>query len=1054
MRSAIVAILAAAGIGGWVMPRVQQPTFSISPGTYTSTQVVSASSVSLGSRTTCTTDGTVPGAGSSVGPFTISVTTTLSCRSFAIFRSPSLITTGIFTISVPPGGFMPPDRMLVFSPGIPGGIPTYTTNITTIDAATYGNGTTDATAAINSALATSGTAASPRVVYLPAGTYLIAGFINTSSRYVVLRGAGPALTKLRSNVSGSPAIRIGNFNWQGSTALSVVGSLPKGSTQMTLSSASSLRVGDIIQIDQLDDPSYVWLFDAIYSKRAPGSNANGPASSGATGHSGYRSVAEMKEITAINGNMVTFSPATRINFDSTWAPQAWKVIDGPNGTSGYGTRWVGIEDMYITGGLNDQIQFFGAAYSWVRNVESDGNPATGIGSAGRHIWISHGFRNEVRRCYVHHAASIVQGGGAYGISLGVSTSDSLVEDNVVVFLNKGVLTEVSGGGNVFGYNYIDNNRTNSASWMEGSANGCHQSFSHADLWEGNEAANIGADTTHGGSGGLIFYRNHAMGRASDPTYRANQTQNLRAANVDAWGREMTFIGNVMEAFTTGGNAPVYEKPTSTTNINIPAIWDLGNEDRLGTGGGGGAYDTSSSLPPANYGVAAGVLPNASYTQHAIDMIFRHGNWDSVRGTVTWDPGYSNHTLPDSLYLSGKPAFFGSLTWPWVNPNGATAAARVATLPARQRFDSGTPGGPVSPWPLVGTTHRYVAIGGSNSNAGTQAAPWATIVYAAQQATAGTIVHVGPGTFTGTIDMANSGTSWSNPITFVADQATRTSWPTTIVGQGQNRAISLSGQYVVIQGFDITCPSGLCYGGIHSYVGHSRFLGNNIHYTPPDCNTGGAGIQVDAFTNATDIVSDGNVVHDIWVSTSCGLTHGIYYASPGAGSIVNNVLYHNSGWGIHLYHCAKDIIIANNTVMTSGHSGILIGSYDDCGGLYGSGNIVANNIVTNSTAGCIEENNSGRTCNNTFRNNTCYSNAGNNGISLLPACGGGAQSTATGTLTTNPLFVNYQANGSGDYHLQAGSPSVDSGTTLNAPTWDYDWITRPTGAGIDRGAYER
>jgi hypothetical protein len=47
-------------------------------------------------------------------------------------------------------------------------------------------------------------------------------------------------------------------------------------------------------------------------------------------------------------------------------------------------------------------------------------------------------------------------------------------------------------------------------------------------------------------------------------------------------------------------------------------------------------------------------------------------------------------LPDSLYLSAKPAFFGSNPWPWVDPSGSTPSGRVGTLPAKQRFDAGTP----------------------------------------------------------------------------------------------------------------------------------------------------------------------------------------------------------------------------------------------------------------------------------------------------------------------------------------------------------------------------
>lgn len=41
----------------------------------------------------------------------------------------------------------------------------------------------------------------------------------------------------------------------------------------------------------------------------------------------------------------------------------------------------------------------------------------------------------------------------------------------------------------------------------------------------------------------------------------------------------------------------------------------------------------------------------------------------------------------------------------------------------------------------------------------------------------------------------------------------------------------------------------------------------------------------------------------------------------------------------------------------------------------------------------------------------------------------------------------------DYHLQATSIAIDAGTTLSAPTVDFDGTPRPQGLGIDIGAYE-
>ncbi len=59
-------------------------------------------------------------------------------------------------------------------------------------------------------------------------------------------------------------------------------------------------------------------------------------------------------------------------------------------------------------------------------------------------------------------------------------------------------------------------------------------------------------------------------------------------------------------------------------------------------------------------------------------------------------------------------------------------------------------------------------------------------------------------------------------------------------------------------------------------------------------------------------------------------------------------------------------------------------------------------------------------------------------------------TGTGNISTDPLFVNQTT---ADYHLQSNSPCIDTGTSLNAPTTDFEGITRPQGAGFDIGAYE-
>lgn len=53
--------------------------------------------------------------------------------------------------------------------------------------------------------------------------------------------------------------------------------------------------------------------------------------------------------------------------------------------------------------------------------------------------------------------------------------------------------------------------------------------------------------------------------------------------------------------------------------------------------------------------------------------------------------------------------------------------------------------------------------------------------------------------------------------------------------------------------------------------------------------------------------------------------------------------------------------------------------------------------------------------------------------------------------TSPAGTAYAAFG--DYHLNAGSPAKDSGTSTGAPNHDYDGRGRPQGTAYDRGAHE-
>jgi hypothetical protein len=129
-------------------------------------------------------------------------------------------------------------------------------------------------------------------------------------------------------------------------------------------------------------------------------------------------------------------------------------------------------------------------------------------------------------------------------------------------------------------------------------------------------------------------------------------------------------------------------------------------------------------------------------------------------------------------------------------------------------------------------------------------------------------------------------------------------------------------------------------------------------------------------------------------------------------------------------------------------GIVIGTGDSPGGVTMTNTKVINNIVySNPAVGIKQYCYSGQNCigsGNTVANNLVYGN----GSAIIMKVG-----SATGTITADPKFVNYQANGTGNYRLQSTSPAINKGVATSAPTTDIDFYARPKGGAHDIGAYE-
>jgi len=468
-----------------------------------------------------------------------------------------------------------------------------------------------------------------QVVRLAAGTFSVATTI-TLTRGVVLRGAGSGAGGTTiMKTGGGTVLAIGSdrdSTCSAGTPYDLVADGAKEATTVSVgSAAANFRAGDLALIDILDDAT-VQQGDCPYFKRVSG-----------------RSATQRVEIVGVDNatGTLTLDAPLHWSFPTSAAYRAQITrVTRPV------IRWAGIESVRIAGGTNPGyngemaggIDISNAAQCWVKDVQTD---AVG----GMHVAMTGTYRCVVRDSYLHHSANYGFGADCYGIVLRCGAAENLIENNIVRYMNKPIMFNASGGGNVIGYNYADNSWATPPQWQEVNID-THCSFPHMELMEGNFAPHMGATITHGNAGYLTYFRNYASSQFASPAVvgsTAVQTGNITALQFDTGDIGMNALGNV-----------------------------------LGTSGVSTTYMSSDSDQKAIFRVG-------SSTDISATSLYLHGNYDTVHDSVIWDADHATHALPPSLYRRAAPAWWPSGTpWPWVDPERSPA---VGTLPAKARSDA-------------------------------------------------------------------------------------------------------------------------------------------------------------------------------------------------------------------------------------------------------------------------------------------------------------------------------------------------------------------------------
>jgi hypothetical protein len=605
-----------------------------------------------------------------------------------------------------PTSIIPADRITLWQPGVTynGGIPTNRTVHVTLSP--LGNGQDD-TPQIQAAL---DSCPQNHVVLLNPGVFNITGNgLSFRTSNCTLRGSGlsPAGAtggNLAAEIANTPdfsqthlqptgggtyllkadratnpsygILYIGNNPADFSTSINLAADAVKDTNTLTLQSNPGIQVGELVLVDILtdNDPDVFWGF------------AHDPPGGGSRRWfmRQDRSINQILKVTAVNGNTLTFETPFHITFPVAYQAQLSRynetVLTG-----------VGVEDIGFMGGMggdwHGDIAMNLCQYCWIKHVEAYWAGGTTIGLYGT-------YRSEVRDSYIHESSYPEPGGGGYLLGLNYGASDNLIENNIMWNGNKVDVMRATGGGNVLAYNYTDDAwGFTYPQWPEAGINAGHYTTPHFELIEGNYSQNYKGDAYWGNSIYITVFRNWLSGlraahgslssytyQVAQCTYRYGDWDARFAVDVQAHSFNTNFVGNILgmpnqqllsynsnSCFDSAEVGFAFEDLDNSITVNDVIMWHMGD------------YQNTTGW----------VWDSTTYQTQ-----LRQGNWDWYTKTESWlglggtqaTPLGSAQTIPDSMYLTSKPAFFGSNPWPWIDPSTGTAY----TLPAKARFDAGTP----------------------------------------------------------------------------------------------------------------------------------------------------------------------------------------------------------------------------------------------------------------------------------------------------------------------------------------------------------------------------
>lgn len=626
-----------------------------------------------------------------------------------------------------------------------GSIPARTTIYATVNASACPGGTSNCASVIQTQL---NSCPSGDAVLLGSGTFRINTTVNVPSN-CTLRGAGANNTILDAHgASSTSVLTLGSRPSLGSeTAITSGGTA--GSNSIVVASASGISIGTYLLVSMINDGAVATTY-----------GGEGVCDYCDTNWNGARSTNQIVQVTSVSGTTLGITPTLHTDFSPTQTAPSFSgtfvegqiaeasgtiyvctnttCSTGPpgahwqsliNGTSAtilpMSETMAGVENLQVEAnntGYSYNFYMGGCAYCWIKGVEANYTD-------GDFVRVEFGFHDETRDSYFSNAYGHGPGTTDSDVNYSLSTSESLIENNIIERGHVAIMLELGGMGNVVGYNYTEGEFDSGAPMFQMGGIVFHGANPEFTLLEGNVTNRIEPDEIHGGAAYTTMLRNWSLGTTVDcnpltgrgtvgcsPIYynysSGNpstsgwwQFQGSRAFGIDHLTVYSNLIGNVAGSGEQSTQYPYCNNTTGSGCTQAVSVASI-------------AYPTSRSYDSDNYNLSFGygeanddgsgtgcdgsiVIP--CHSTNAAATAFLHGNFTYANSTIAWAGGVT-HTLPASFYHSTRPWFVPlSLAWPAIGPDvtsgGSDSGTHASLIPAQNAYLNlmgGSVGGSGSP----------------------------------------------------------------------------------------------------------------------------------------------------------------------------------------------------------------------------------------------------------------------------------------------------------------------------------------------------------------------